>query len=132
MKLSRFLLFFSILGFYACNKDLPADPPQDTDPTFNDYFPMSIGSFWVYEYVTKNADGVIIGNPSYDTTKVIGDTLIGSHNYYVLTLNKPMNNTRITLRDSAGYIIDQNGNIKVLFYTTILTMDILWWFFFED
>lgn len=114
MKLSTIFLLVSIIAFYSCNKDLPADPPQDQDPIFNNYYPMSIGNYWVYEYITKDPNGTIIGSPSYDTTKIIGDTLIDSQSYYILSLNKPMNNTRITLRDSSGYIINQNGKINLL------------------
>lgn len=116
MELKHFFILLVIITLISCKKNDDADPntPQVQDPITNDYFPMNIGNYWVYEFQTKDPSGNIVGNTSYDTLKIVSDTVIANETYYVLTTNKPYINSRKTFRDSSGYIIDENGTIKLL------------------
>ena len=114
MKAKQLLLGVSIVLLYACqkNEDPVSSPGPDPIP-INTFFPMSIGNYWVYEFVSKNPDGVIVGTPTYDTLKITKDTIIAYNTFYICSTNKPNSNTRFARRDSMGYIINPDGVIQI-------------------
>ena len=116
LKLNHLFILFGLIAFYSCEKKDGATPgnPIVQEPVTNVYFPMNIGNYWVYEFQTKDPSGNIVGNISFDTLKIVSDTIIADETYFVFTTNKPFNNSRETLRDSLGYIINEDGIIKLL------------------
>lgn len=112
MKPALLLILF-LFVFYSCSKTHIT--PQNGDSLqSNAYYPMSVGNYWVYEFVNKDPDGNIVGSSSIDSTQIVKDTLINENLYYVFETNKPFPNTRFLRRDSLGYIIDQQGKILLL------------------
>lgn len=116
-KISLTLITFLFL-LYACkkNNDGPSSPSPEPEITINEFFPMNIGNYWVYKFVNKDVNGDVLGNIIYDTLKIVSDTTINSHNYFQFTTNKPTSNTQFLRRDSSGYIVDVNGDIKLYPY----------------
>ena len=89
------------LSLVSCRKDdiiedstntITPDYSSDIAVVPNDFHPLSVGSYWVYEYDTHNPDGTIIDNNTIDTVKIIGDTLIDGYSYAIFTANIPYNN----------------------------------------
>jgi len=103
------LLFFIV----ACTEKNDGDSPKIPDPP--DYFPMTPGSFWVYncyEIDSLGNESLFIEN---DTARVIGDTLINGNTYRIFSdrryiTGSPFEN--FFYRDSLGYIVNENGDIK--------------------
>jgi hypothetical protein len=113
-KMKRILvLIFSLSVFYSCTKTHITPQNDDAIPS-NEYYPMSVGNYWVYEFVNKLPDGSIVGSSTIDSIQIVKDTLIDEKLYYVFETDKPYANTRFTRRDSIGYIIDQHGEILLL------------------
>lgn len=107
------LLFLTLFSLYSCTKK-DSIPQNNVPVQTNAYFPMAVGNYWVYEFVNKDPEGNIIGNPSIDSIKIVTDTLINEKLFYVFETNKPLPNTRFMRHDSTGYIVDQHGNLKLL------------------
>lgn len=109
---SRFLMFTVLaMAFVACNKNDDATPViKPKDPN---YFPLSIGSYWVYN--TYKIDS--LGNEELysqnDTTRIIGDTMINKNTYKIYSghLYSSTSVYKIYYRDSSRYIISDEGNI---------------------
>lgn len=116
MKKISLTLIASVFLMYACKKndDGPSTLGPEPEITINEFFPMNIGNYWVYEFVQKTPNGDIIGNPSYDTLKIVSDTVINNHTYFLFNTDKPMNGTQYLRRDSLGYIVDIKGDLKLL------------------
>ena len=110
---SILVIFLTLLIYYSCTKT--DSNPQTTVPVMtNDYYPMAVGNYWVYEFVNKDPEGNIVGNSSIDSIKIVTDTLILEKLFYVFETNRPYPNTRFMRHDSAGYIVDQHGDLKLL------------------
>ena len=116
MKKISLILISCVFFTYACKKntDAPSTSVPEPEITINEFFPMNIGNYWVYEFVQKNPSGEIIGNSSYDTLKIVSDTLINNHTYFLFKTNKPSTGTQFLRRDSIGYIVDTQGNVKLI------------------
>lgn len=91
----------------SCKKE---SPEQNLDPAPVYSLPTSAGSYWVFERRTVDS----LGNetPSgIDTLFLLGDTLLNGKSYLAYsswTGNFPHPNY---LRDSMGYLVDENGTI---------------------
>ena len=112
MKTTLFKLVLLAFVLIACKKE--KDPEQgqiDQSIPINEYFPLAIGNYWVYEFQTKLPSGEYIGNVIIDSINVIGDSIINDETFFVLTSNKPQANRQYYLRDSSGYIINNRGDI---------------------
>jgi len=112
------LFFFSILFFAGCEKDKETSysplPPPVAKPKVTDYFPLTIGSYWVYEWHeidTNGTDKMI----HIDSTIVTNDTTINQKKYAVkknFIIENNLQQTSIGFyRDSADYIVDNYGKI---------------------
>jgi hypothetical protein len=109
-----FISLILLISFYGCQKK-DSNNPGSADPVIsNAYFPMEVGNYWVFSFVNKSPDGSILGNSSIDTLKIISDTIILGERFFIFHTNKPNPDTQFMRRDSSGYIIDQNGDIKLL------------------
>jgi hypothetical protein len=105
------ILILSLITFSSCKKEEVTECEADTQLaiTTNDYFPISVGSYWVYEFRMHQVTGEISPNSSLDTLKVTGDTLIDGETYFVFNTNKPTQNTNYYRRVNQGEIVSETG-----------------------
>ena len=103
-------------------ENTPSNPGIDDPvlPPDAGYFPLTIGSSWVYQHVNIDQLGQETFRDETDSVVVSKDTLINGKLYYVFEGNNyPFNggNWGIVdiLRDSMGYIVNQHGEIKLAF-----------------
>ena len=108
------ILILSLITFSACKKDEAPDaeanePSPVPANTTNDYYPITVGSYWVYEFDFHTPGGTINDNNVIDTLKVIGDTLIDGEIYFVFNTNRPTQNTNYFRRVNQGEIVSETG-----------------------
>lgn len=113
LKTPYLILFLSAMciTMYSCKKDevQVCDITEGPAIKNNDYFPVSVGSYWVYEFRTHQATGEISPNSSFDTLKVVGDTLLDGETYFVFNTDKPTDNTVWYRRIDQGEVVSQTG-----------------------
>ncbi len=109
------LLFSSLLliGFYSCKKEkdespLPATSTSSSSPNC---FPLSIGSYWIYERFNGDTNGVETTIET-DSSYISGDTVIHGDTFAVFVGDVIDSNSVYFRRDSAGYLVDQIGIIR--------------------
>ena len=104
-----FALTIILVGilFSACRENDPQPTPQLASA--KDYFfPLKVGNYWVYRTEAETGDYPSYAiDTSYDTLRVISDTVINSITYYQLIGSL----TTLTnfYGDSAGYIVYREG-----------------------
>ncbi len=99
-------LFFAL--FFSCKNDDDATggPVQQSN-----YTPLTIGSYWVYDWVREDTLGNQTMMSQVDTMTVVGDTVLNGVEYAVLEgtfLGGPQTKFQ---RDSIGYLVNSNGAI---------------------
>lgn len=122
------------LSLASCKKDdvddevTPSSESCTSDPTSSvvpstNYHPLSIGSYWIYEWVQIDTLGNETPMNQIDTVTVIGDTVINGNTYAELygTWLSPQPRYWYK-RDSAGYLITNFGGA---IFTTTSTSDTL-------
>lgn len=103
------------LLFTSCKKeDDPIIPPANPPAPIIYGFPITDGSYWVYQEERTDSDGVVIQTGAIDSVYVEGDTIIGANTYKkirtVVTGSSFFPNQPLAiLRDSAGYLVDVHG-----------------------
>ena len=118
MKSITFLLSIALFLF-SCSKDkLTEDTPASATESTN-YFPLSIGSYWVYHWYRVDTLGNSVNFNVIDSVYISGDTLIGSHTYYIKEGTHFGSPRKEILRDSLGYLVDETG--RVYFSSTNFT-----------
>jgi len=112
-----FILLISVV-IYSCSKEdetietIKTNEPVIEIPVSNNFFPLDIGNYWVYEFKTRMPDGSITSG-KIDTLRVISDTLINDLKYFVLNTNQPNFNSKWIIRDSAGYILSTKSQVML-------------------
>ncbi|MGB0424638.1 MAG: hypothetical protein ACPGED_09950, partial [Flavobacteriales bacterium] len=112
-KAIPFALLLLTLTLVACKKDDPT--PVETSnalPTTNAYFPLAVGNYWVYDFQSYTPNGEPTGNPSVDSLKVVGDSLIMGELYFQLETNRPVQRT-LLLRDDNGVVVSKFGSVML-------------------
>jgi hypothetical protein len=108
------LLALVLALFTACKKD-DVDPIDNNPPESSpNYFPMTVGSYWVYETYEIDSMGVETFKNMRDSLFIAGDTTIRNHTYYLLKGTKYGSSQIKTLnayRDSNSYIVSHTGNV---------------------
>ena len=92
-KILLLMLGMGMVGFSACDKNKLEDIG-----TQEDYYPLSIGNYWVYESYARNEPQMewdLVLN-SGDSTYIIKDTVINSLLYY----------KRLSARETGALVID--------------------------
>ncbi len=113
-----FLLTLTLSLLVSCEKETdPVLIDKDSPISSNGYLPLEIGNYWIYQHVHIDSLNNEILSDRIDSIVVERDTLINGHHYFVLEgINYPFNagNWGIIdmLRDSAGYIVTHEGNIR--------------------
>lgn len=96
--------------------DLPATGgPGNVQAVYN--FPLTIGSYWIYEQVTLDSNLNLVATGSIDSIFICADTIINGNTFYVFgsqTTGSPQFMpvffySSHYLRDSAGYLVDPSG-----------------------
>lgn len=104
--------------FVSCEKEAgPAFVDDDTPISVNGYLPLEIGNYWIYQHVHIDSMDNEILSDRIDSMVVERDTFINGHQYYVIEgSNYPFDGgqwgTIDILRDSLGYIVNHEGNIR--------------------
>jgi hypothetical protein len=105
-------LIFSVLIIFivSCEKQETMNingigEPSDTQL----YFPLTIGSYWVYQTFTQNDTGFTT-NGNLDSMFIEKDTVINGNTYFKFNRIPPQI-TPAFRRDSLGYILDETGRI---------------------
>lgn len=114
------LIAFAIAAIFlfGCGKD------EETNPTTDNYFPLTTGSYWVYANYKIDSNGVETSLNHSDTIIITGDSIVGNKTFKVF-LNTTTKTTAL-YRDSSGSIVNQHGqnilpsalNNSVLFIDT--------------
>ncbi len=95
--------------FSACSKDDKGSAPQtQIDPT--EYYPMTTGSYWVYEHFLIDSNGVS-NTHAHDSIFVAGDTTINGKVYRHLDSETNFPLGVGFFRDSSGYLVNTTGHI---------------------
>ncbi len=104
------------LTFSSCKKDEDPIIPPTPPPSTAYQFPITNGSYWIYQQEQTDSDGVVTQSGAIDSTYVEGDTTIGVNTYKkIRTVTGPGNQyfffqALILVRDSAGYIVGTSGD----------------------
>ena len=126
MKTKLLSLVLVLTSMAACHKDSEIFKKKEiNDSASTNYHPLTIGSYWIYDVYSIDMNG----SETYlftDTTRIIGDTIIGGKKYAI----KKGKNFGIPftqfLRNTPGYLLDKNGIIKFSstnFTDTLHTLD---------
>lgn len=116
-----FLASLCALITLSCEKNESNTPPADPGlPLSSDYFPLTIGSFWIYQNVDIDLLGTEFVRAETDSIVISRDTLINDKTYLVFEgTNYPFKGGKWgiidILRDSAGYIVNPKGDVKFSF-----------------
>lgn len=107
-----FFLSMFLLVFFSCKKDESDDTSQNNQ-TYDNYFPLKIGNYWVYQYNKLDSNGITSPVEMVDSIAVDRDTIIQSKSYFILAgINLGATNNNIEIvRDSNGYWVNQDGYI---------------------
>lgn len=115
MKFTFFTFaLFSIL-LISCKKKTVEPIPEMAVcnlPTVNEYYPLKVGSYWIYENVFIDSNGSVSITGWPDTVMVIGDTMINGNLFSIFkgSFFISPNNT-FYYRDSSGITVDSYGHI---------------------
>ena len=124
MKLPTSILVLLVLSMISCNKNNDSQEEQLVDPNF---YALTVGNSWEYQYFkridrTEEYESI----DAFDNVTITATTEINGNVFYIFeTVTSgddtstcvPENGTVITkLRDSLGYLIDENG-IKQFSYS---------------
>ncbi len=109
------LVYFILLiafAFYSCRKTedvVPVNPPSTAVAVSNNY-PLSLGSYWIYERFNMDTNGVET-TLYIDSTYISGDSIIHGDTFSVI-VGDIFGPTDINVRrDSSRYLVDQFGTI---------------------
>lgn len=116
MKKSILIISIGIIIFTSCRKE-DSNPitPTNQQKSVLDYFPLNTGNYWVYKQSEYDSLGNIRPHTyANDSIVVKNDTIINNKTYHTIIeynfLGSP-NSHNHYYRDSANYIVDNNGNI---------------------
>ncbi|MBP7514152.1 MAG: hypothetical protein KA791_06370 [Flavobacteriales bacterium] len=114
--LRAFAVCTVVVLLVACSEDddgqvTPQIQDEGSDPTA--YAPLTTGSYWIYQRTEIDTSGNETPLGITDSCYVAGDTVIGANTYavYVRPYAPGWQPLRQYLRDSTGYLVDQNGRI---------------------
>lgn len=115
---SRNLFLIPLIIFAGCKKKDDPTPTSNEDQivTENEYYPTSIGNYWVYEHYQVNlSTGEETKLSLIDSIVVTGDTLIDGKKYAVLEgINRPFNHSFGIVnfvRDSSGCLLNNRHDV---------------------
>lgn len=113
-----YLLIFSAFFIASCTTDDTSINTGVTDPTTKEYYPLTVGSYWVYDVYEADTSLTKLTLVETDSVVVIKDTVINGSTY-VLVRRSFFGDT--FFRDSSGIIVQGDG-IPVMSITSGITL----------
>jgi hypothetical protein len=119
MLARNILIIIPILLIASCSKDIAIPVDQGVSqttviPSAEDYYPLTVGNYWVYDYYVINTLSGVQQFQYRDSVYIVGDTIINGYTY-AHQENKSINGIGWAyLRDSSGYMVMHKG-AKILF-----------------
>lgn len=113
-----FLLALILGLLVSCEKEADSTFIDDDSPiSRTGYLPLEIGNYWIYQHVNIDASNNETPGNYIDSMVVERDTFIRENQYFVIEgTNHPFNGGQWgiidILRDSLGYIVTHEGNIR--------------------
>lgn len=113
-----FLLALILGLLVSCEKEADSTFIDDDSPiSRTGYLPLEIGNYWIYQHVNIDASNNEAPGNYIDSMVVERDTFIRENQYFVIEgTNHPFNGGQWgiidILRDSLGYIVTHEGNIR--------------------
>ena len=102
---------------FSC-KDKDDDATSNLPTPAIEYFPLTVGSYWVYDWYSIDALGNEEPYPLYhDSIYISGDTVIGGLTYSIMEGTHFNSDFRSFYRDSSGFLVNGEGGVP-LFTTT--------------
>ena len=102
-----------LIFIFSCKKETVI-PPCESQIS-GSYFPMEVGSYWIYQWYEIDSSGTEeLMNGKIDTVTIVKDTLIGTSIFKKIRENNSFVSDPIIIkfrRDSLGFLIDRNNNI---------------------
>jgi len=112
-KLKLGTISILLLFIFSCKKETVIPPCESQ--IVRSYFPMEVGSYWIYQWVEIDSSGMEeLLDGKIDTVTIVKDTLIGTSSYKKIQENNSFITAPIVIkfrRDSLGFLIDPNNNI---------------------
>lgn len=111
------ILGLMTLALYSCKKqeDTTLEVECEPEVTVNDYMPMAIGNYWVYEHVEIDSNNNEKKIGIVDSIKITRKEKLRGKEYYVFEgTNRPYTSYKSVvymLRDSSGYLVNSEGNV---------------------
>jgi len=118
VSMKPYLLIFSALFIASCSTDDASINPGVADPTTKEYYPLTVGSYWVYDVYEADTSWTKLTLLQTDSVVVIKDTVINGSTY-VLVRRSFFGDT--FYRDSSGIIVQGDG-IPVMSITPGITL----------
>ena len=116
------LLFLAIL--ISCKDKNDDDLTLGSNNQVVNYFPLTVGSYWVYDWVRVDTLGVEHPFGNRDSIYISGDTIINGIEYAIVETSLfGDERTQEYHRDSSGFLINHNGEIL---FDPINSTDLLW------
>ena len=126
--MKKFALLLVVLAIYSCKKekDEVPTPATPSTPSAINCFPLTTGSYWIYERFNLDTNGVETVT-AVDSSYISGDTVIAGKTYSIFVGNAYSPTFVSFRRDSLGYLVDQYNAIHASNnnYSDTLRTDIL-------
>lgn len=110
MKHVLLIVILSFVVLQACKKDEP-DPDPVPQESVLDYFPLTVGNYWIYEVSHCDSTWTECNYSRTDSNYVSKDTMIRGNMYYKIEGRNFLFPEPFFLRDSLDYLVDHKGNI---------------------
>ena len=106
MKRIAFISIITALLFSSCKKDTSIPNQPDTPVTVTDYFPLQIGSYWLYETYRADSSLQFVDDNITDSVWIDRDSVLNGNTYKIFRSSRwPIQ----LFRDSADYIVNELG-----------------------
>ena len=99
MKHVLLIIIAFLIVFQACKKDEP-DPNPAPQESVLDYFPLTVGNYWIYEFSRCDSTWTECNYSRTDSNYVSKDTMINGHMYYKIEGRNFLFLEPLFLRDS--------------------------------
>lgn len=113
MKFKLFTIATLLIFIFSCKKEI--DVPPCESQLARSYFPMEVGSYWIYQWYEVDSSGTEeLMEGKIDTVKIIKDTLIGTSIFKKIQENNSFITAPVVIkyrRDSLGFLIDPQNEI---------------------
>lgn len=99
--------------FTACHKDHDNCPQNPNTPVYENYLPLKVGNYWVYQQFRVDSDGTENATNIIDSCYIEKDTAINGMMYYKYVRPNYLPDYSITfIHDSLHYIVNSAGVIQ--------------------